>query len=62
MKLHYQNCTTKCALTYQTVAGNAFMDCAFENHCITFAPIPMTCPKPEVDPEASLASLTGEWW
>ena len=62
MKLHYQNCTTKCALTYEDNAGDAFLACAMNYECVTFAPIPNTCPKPDVDPEASLASLDGEWW
>ena len=62
MKLHYQNCTTKCALTYEDNAGDEFLACAMDNQCVTFAPIPNSCPKPEVDPEASLASLDGEWW
>lgn len=39
------------------------MACAMNHNCITFAPIDgPKCPKPEVDPEASLASLNGEWW
>ena len=62
MKLHYQNCTTKCALTYEDNAGDEFLACAMDYNCVQFAPIENTCPKPEVDPEASLASLDGEWW
>lgn len=62
MKLHYQNCTTKCALTYEDNAGDEFLACAMNAQCVSFAPINNTCPKPEVDPEASLASLSGEWW
>ena len=60
-KLHYQNCTTKCALTFESAAGNKFMGCAMENNCMEFAKINGTCPAPEVDPESSLASLSGEW-
>jgi hypothetical protein len=62
MKLHYQNCTPKCALTYEDNAGDEFLACAIDYNCVQFAPIENTCPKPEVDPEASLASLDGEWW
>jgi len=62
MKLHYQNCTTKCALTYESPAGDALLGCAMTNNCITFAPLNSTCPKPQVDPESSLGDLSGEWW
>jgi hypothetical protein len=61
-KLVYQNCTTKCALTYESPAGDAFTNCAMLNDCISFPPIDVTCPKPEVDPTLSLADLSGEWW
>ena len=61
-RLKYQNCTTKCSLTYKSDAGEKFMACAMNNNCITFAPLNVTCPKPEVDPESSLADLSGEWW
>lgn len=30
--------------------------------CVSFPSIPSKCPFPEVDPESSLASLSGEWW
>lgn len=62
MKLHYQNCTTQCALTYQSDSGNDFMNCAMTNNCMTFAPIGGECPKPEPDANTNLASLEGEWW
>ena len=62
MKLHYQNCTTKCALTYEDGPGDEVLACAMEANCVTFGQINNTCPQPEVDPEASLASLDGEWW
>ena len=63
MKLHYQNCTTKCALTYESPASDALLGCAMNNDCITFAPLGnATCPKPAVSPNASLADLAGEWW
>jgi hypothetical protein len=39
MKLEYQNCTTKCSLTYETPAIDNFMSCAMENECVTFAVI-----------------------
>jgi hypothetical protein len=61
-KLHYQNCTTKCALTYDSPAGDKFLACAMNNNCVGFPPINSTCPVPEVDPETSLADLAGEWW
>ena len=63
MKLHYQNCTTKCALTYEGPKVQKFMDCAMQHECMSFDPIGnTTCPVPEVDPESSLDSLSGEWW
>jgi len=63
MKLHYQNCTTKCALTYETPEIDNFMTCAMNNDCMSFAIINDTvCPSPEIDPESSIASLEGEWW
>jgi len=34
MKLHYQNCTTKCALTYDSVRGDKFLGCTMENQCV----------------------------
>lgn len=34
MKLHYQNCTTKCALTYDSPRGDHFLGCAMENQCV----------------------------
>jgi len=61
-KLKYQNCTTKCALTYESPAGDALLGCAMTNNCITFAPLNTTCPKPDVDPTSSLEDLSGEWW
>lgn len=63
MKLEYQNCTTKCALTYDTPEIDNFMTCAMGNDCVGFAVINDTvCPSPEIDPESSIASLEGEWW
>jgi len=63
MKLQYQNCTTKCSLTYSSPATQDFMTCAMSNKCLTFEPLGnTTCPFPEVDSETSLASLEGEWW
>lgn len=65
-KLHYQNCTTKCALTYETKAGDNFLTCAMNNDCVHFAPLNVTCPvdllTANLDPAASLQSLEGEWW
>lgn len=61
-KLAFQNCTTKCALTYETPAGDEFLACAMTNNCIEFLPIPVTCPKPTPGAKTSLASLKGEWW
>lgn len=65
-KLLFQNCTTKCSLTYESKAGDELMSCAMENNCITFAPIDVTCPvealTAAVEPGSSMASLNGEWW
>jgi hypothetical protein len=61
-KLHYQNCTTICALSYESPAGDAFLACAMTNACITFPPIPGECPMPKVKKGLSLANLEGEWW
>jgi len=38
------------------------MACTFTNNCITFAPLDVKCPNPEVAPGSSLADLDGEWW
>lgn len=62
MKLHYQNCTTQCALTYDSEAGDKFLGCAMDNNCMTFAPIGGACPKPEPGNMTSLDSMVGEWW
>ena len=65
-KLHYQNCTTKCALTYESKAGDNLMACAMDHNCITFAPIDVTCPTAQleaaIEPGSSLANMKGEWW
>ena len=65
-KLEYQNCTTKCALTYESPAMDKMMACAMNHECVTFAPIDVTCPvaalEAAVEPGSSLASLEGEWW
>ena len=65
-KLEYQNCTTKCALTYESKAGDELMACAMNHNCIEFAPIDVTCPVEKltaaVEPGSSLKSLEGEWW
>ena len=65
-KLEYQNCTTKCALTYESEANDALMACAMNHNCIEFAPIEVTCPVAQleaaIEPGSSLASLAGEWW
>ena len=65
-KLHYQNCTTKCALTYESKAGDELMACAMTANCISFAPIDVTCPVAQleaaIEPGSSLASMKGEWW
>jgi len=61
-KLEYQNCTTICALTYESPAGDEFLACAMDNHCVSFPPIPGECPMPEIRPDLSLATMEGEWW
>jgi hypothetical protein len=63
-KIHYQNCTTKCVITYESPAGDDFLSCAMVNNCLKFPPIPGHCPYREehVQPDASLASISGEWW
>lgn len=61
-KLHYQNCTTKCALTYESRAGENFLACTMNEQCVVFAPIEGHCPKPEPDANTQLTDLNGEWW
>jgi len=63
-KLHYQNCTTTCAVSHESEAGDAFLACAMNNFCVDFPPIPGHCPyKPEhIKKGSSLASAQGEWW
>lgn len=63
-KLHYQNCTTTCAVTYESPAGDAFTGCGMAHGCMSLPAIPGQCPykKEHIQPDASLASLTGEWW
>ncbi|CAE8583535.1 unnamed protein product [Polarella glacialis] len=63
-KLVYQNCTTTCAFTYETEAGNAFLACAMANSCVEFPPIPGSCPykQEHIKPGSSLAAGSGEWW
>lgn len=63
MKLQYQNCTTKCSLTYSSQATQDFMTCGMSHKCLTFSPLGnTTCPFPEPDSESNLESLHGEWW
>jgi len=63
-KLHYQNCTTTCAVSHESEAGDKFLACAMDHNCVSFPPIPGNCPykKEHVQPDSSLASLSGEWW
>jgi hypothetical protein len=63
-KLHYQNCTTTCAVSYESPDGDDFLACVIGNNCIEFPPIPGGCPykKEHIQPDASLASLNGEFW
>jgi len=63
-KLVYQNCTTTCAISHSSPAGDAFLGCAMEAGCVEFPPIPGSCPykKEHVQPNSSLASLSGEFW
>lgn len=65
-KFHAQNCTTKCGVTYMDETTNNYMSCMMEHNCITFPPINVTCPVDlltrNIQPTASLATLTGEWW
>jgi len=43
-KVHAQNCTTKCAITYLDNRTQTYMSCMMSNHCINFPPINITCP------------------
>jgi hypothetical protein len=62
-KLTVQNCTNKCAFTYQTDAYVAFMTCITDNKCLVLDPIPDMC-KSSVKPlkQLSTADLKGNWW
>ena len=62
-KLTVQNCTNKCAFTYQADAYFAFMTCITENKCLTLDTIPDMC-KQNVMPlkQLSTADLKGNWW
>jgi len=63
-KLQYQNCTTTCALSYETKPGDRFTGCAMEHRCMEMLPIPGSCPysKKHIQPNTSLANLGGEFW
>jgi len=65
-KVHAQNCTTKCGITYMDDTTQDYMTCLMAHDCITFPSINVTCPVDKltasVAPNASLATLTGEWW
>ena len=68
-KLVYQNCTTTCAVSHESPAGDAFLACAMDHYCVSFPPIPEPpavafCPYTHamVEEGTSLASLSGEWW
>jgi len=51
-------------VTYESPAGDAFLACAMNNNCVSFPAIPGSCPykKEHIQADASLASLSGEWW
>ena len=63
-KLHIQNCTAKCSLTYMDQTYINFMSCLTENKCVSFPPINNTCRGPNVHPlkQLSLKDLQGTWW
>jgi len=63
-KLEYQNCTTSCAVSYESDAGNDFLACMMNNNCVSFPPIPGSCPykKEHIQPGTNLKSLAGEFW
>ena len=62
-KLTVQNCTNKCAFTYQTDAYVAFMTCNTDNKCLILDTIPDIC-KQNVKPlkQLSPADLKGNWY
>ena len=58
-----QNCTTKCAASYEDKAYDDVMGCWNEHNCVEFpATGNVKCAAPEPDPKMSLASLEGEFW
>lgn len=63
-KLHYQNCTTTCAVTYESEAGDAFLSCAMNNGCVEFPKIPGHCNYNHsmIQEGITLSALQGEWW
>lgn len=63
-KFHVQNCTEKCALTYDSKEYDSFMTCITDNKCMSFPPIPNTCRGKNVHPVKSLSvkDIQGEWW
>lgn len=64
-KVHAQNCTTKCGVTYEDDIIDDYMTCMMSHKCISFPPIDVQCPQgleEFIQPDASLDSLKGEWW
>ncbi len=63
-KFHVQNCTNKCAFTYNGEVYDKFMSCLSDHKCIAFPPIPNTCRAPNVHPlkSLSLKDIQGSWW
>lgn len=64
-KVHAQNCTMKCAASFENNVTDNFMACMFEHNCITFPPINISCPSNvslSIQKNSSIANLEGEWW
>lgn len=63
-KYHYQNCTQKCTVTYESKASDDFIGCAMQHDCLKLPPIPGYCPwkKEDIAPGTTLATISGEWW
>jgi len=64
-KVHAQNCTTKCGVTYEDEIIDDYMTCMMSHKCISFPPIDVQCPQgldQYIQADSSFDSLKGEWW